>query len=29
MGFSQFGVLEDCPPGYARLFFQKRLVPKC
>jgi GNAT superfamily N-acetyltransferase len=28
MGFSQFGVLEDCPPGYARLFFQKRLVPK-
>jgi GNAT superfamily N-acetyltransferase len=29
MGFSQFGVLDDCPPGYARLFFQKRLVAKC
>ena len=29
MGFSQFGVLDDCPPGHARLFFQKRLVPKC
>lgn len=29
MGFSQFGVLDDCPPGYSRLFFQKRLVPKC
>ncbi|HEX4365212.1 MAG TPA: GNAT family N-acetyltransferase [Rhodopila sp.] len=29
MGFSRFGVLEDCPPGHARLFFQKRLVPKC
>jgi GNAT superfamily N-acetyltransferase len=29
MGFSQFGVLDDCPPGHARLFLQKRLVPKC
>jgi GNAT superfamily N-acetyltransferase len=29
MGFSQFGTLDDCPPGYARIFFQKRLVPKC
>jgi len=28
MGFSQFGVLDDCPPGHRRLFFQKRLVPK-
>jgi GNAT superfamily N-acetyltransferase len=27
MGFSIFGVLDDCPPGYRRLFFQKRLVP--
>ncbi|MDQ2764273.1 MAG: GNAT family N-acetyltransferase [Pseudomonadota bacterium] len=26
MGFSMFGVLEDCPPGHRRLFFQKRLV---
>jgi GNAT superfamily N-acetyltransferase len=29
MGFSQFGVLDDCPPGYRRLFLQKRLAPKC
>jgi GNAT superfamily N-acetyltransferase len=29
MGFSQFGALDDCPPGHRRLFFQKRLVPKC
>lgn len=27
MGFSSFGVLEDCPPGHRRLFFQKRLAP--
>jgi GNAT superfamily N-acetyltransferase len=29
MGFSQFGVLDDCPPGHRRLFLQKRLAPKC
>jgi GNAT superfamily N-acetyltransferase len=29
MGFSLFGVLDDCPPGHRRLFFQKRLAPKC
>jgi GNAT superfamily N-acetyltransferase len=29
MGFSHFGTLDDCPPGYARIFFQKRLVQKC
>jgi len=28
MGFSTFGVLDDCPPGHRRLFFQKRLLPK-
>lgn len=27
MGFSTFGVLDDCPPGHRRLFFQKRLMP--
>jgi GNAT superfamily N-acetyltransferase len=27
LGFSIFGVLDDCPPGHRRLFFQKRLVP--
>jgi GNAT superfamily N-acetyltransferase len=27
MGFSTFGMLEDCPPGHRRLFFQKRLLP--
>jgi GNAT superfamily N-acetyltransferase len=26
LGFSQFGVLDDCPPGHRRLFLQKRLV---
>ncbi|MEA2739866.1 MAG: hypothetical protein QOH05_3173 [Acetobacteraceae bacterium] len=26
MGFSIFGVLDDCPPGHRRLFLQKRLV---
>lgn len=26
LGFTRFGVLQDCPPGYARLFFQKRLA---
>lgn len=25
-GFSRFGMLEDCPPGHQRLFFQKRLA---
>ena len=28
MGFSTFGVLDDCPPGHRRLFFQKRLVSR-
>jgi len=27
LGFSQFGVLNDCPPGHARLFFCKRFPP--
>jgi GNAT superfamily N-acetyltransferase len=27
MGFSRFGVLDGCPPGHRRVFFQKRLVP--
>jgi GNAT superfamily N-acetyltransferase len=27
LGFSQFGVLDDCPPGHRRLFLQKRLAP--
>jgi GNAT superfamily N-acetyltransferase len=27
MGFSTFGMLEDCPPGHRRMFFQKRLLP--
>jgi GNAT superfamily N-acetyltransferase len=27
MGFSTFGVLEDCPPGHRRLFLHKRLDP--
>jgi GNAT superfamily N-acetyltransferase len=26
MGFSLFGALDDCPPGYQRMFFQKRLT---
>jgi GNAT superfamily N-acetyltransferase len=26
LGFSLFGALDDCPPGYQRLFFQKRLT---
>ncbi len=26
IGFSLYGVLEDCPPGHQRLFFQKRLT---
>jgi GNAT superfamily N-acetyltransferase len=26
IGFSQFGKLEDCPPGHQRLFYQKRLT---
>jgi GNAT superfamily N-acetyltransferase len=25
LGFSQFGALDDCPPGHRRLFLQKRL----
>jgi GNAT superfamily N-acetyltransferase len=25
MGFSEFGALDDCPPGHRRLFLQKRL----
>lgn len=29
MGFSTFGVLDDCPPGHQRLFLQKRLNPGC
>lgn len=29
MGFSTFGVLDDCPPGHRRLFLQKRLLPLC
>jgi GNAT superfamily N-acetyltransferase len=28
MGFSTFGVLDDCPPGHRRLFLQKRLSPR-
>lgn len=28
MGFSTFGVLDDCPPGHQRLFLHKRLVPE-
>jgi GNAT superfamily N-acetyltransferase len=26
MGFSLFGTLEDCPAGYQRMYFQKRLT---
>jgi GNAT superfamily N-acetyltransferase len=26
LGFSRFGLLDDCPPGHQRLFFQKRLL---
>lgn len=26
LGYSRFGMLDDCPPGYQRLFFQKRLT---
>jgi GNAT superfamily N-acetyltransferase len=29
MGFSTFGVLDDCPPGHRRLFLHKRLHPVC
>ena len=29
MGFSTFGVLDDCPPGHRRLFLHKRLLPLC
>jgi GNAT superfamily N-acetyltransferase len=29
LGFSSFGVLDDCPPGHQRLFLHKRLVPPC
>jgi len=29
MGYSTFGVLDDCPPGHHRRFLQKRLAPKC
>ena len=29
IGYSLFGVLDDCPPGHRRLYFQKRLAPKC
>ena len=29
MGFSTFGVLDDCPPGHSRLFLHKRLFPRC
>jgi GNAT superfamily N-acetyltransferase len=29
MGFSTFGVLDDCPPGHSRLFLHKRLAPRC
>jgi GNAT superfamily N-acetyltransferase len=29
MGFSTFGVLDDCPPGHQRLFLQKRLSWAC
>lgn len=25
IGFSEFGALDDCPPGHQRVFFQKRL----
>lgn len=25
LGYTLFGVLQDCPPGHDRLFFQKRL----
>jgi GNAT superfamily N-acetyltransferase len=28
LGFTVFGMLDDCPPGHQRLFLQKRLVPK-
>ena len=27
LGYSQFGALDDCPPGHRRLFLQKRLTP--
>jgi GNAT superfamily N-acetyltransferase len=27
MGFSTFGVLDNCPPGHSRLFLCKRLIP--
>jgi len=27
LGFIQFGVLDDCPPGHARLFFCKLFAP--
>ena len=27
LGFSQFGRLEDCPPGYACIYLCKRLAP--
>jgi GNAT superfamily N-acetyltransferase len=27
MGFSRFGVLDDCPPGHRRVFLHKRLTP--
>jgi GNAT superfamily N-acetyltransferase len=26
IGFSVFGVLDDCPPGHQRLFLQKQLT---
>jgi GNAT superfamily N-acetyltransferase len=26
-GYTTFGMLDDCPPGHQRLFFQKRLSP--
>ena len=26
LGFTQFGALDDCPPGHRRLFLHKRLV---
>ena len=29
LGFTLFGVLEDFPPGYSRLFFRKRFDGAC
>jgi GNAT superfamily N-acetyltransferase len=28
LGFTEFGHLDDYPPGHQRFFFQKRLAPK-